>query len=221
MGKRIVFLMCILGMVSIFSFTLASCDTQDLISELVKDSEDSELAVDTDEQASAPPETQAETETETEIQTTAIDLAWVKYELVPHDGFKIHAEGVGGNGGNASVQIIESYEQLEQIHQSFTRYGLNFGYEAVFFEQNSLILIIFKYSGGEEFQSLDGLVIKDGTICPVITVVSPELVSCDYQYQIMTVEVQKTDVTAPAGKILIINLSNPDMGSSSHKDRFE
>lgn len=197
------------------------CDAQELISELVHDSDESELVVNTDVQTNVLAETQTEIETETERQTTEVDLAWAKYELLSYDGFKICAERAGNNGGNAPVQIIESFEQLEQIHQSLPLYELNSGYESDFFEQNSLILIIFKYSSGEDFQSLDGFVIKDGTICPVITIDSQDNLGCDCQYRIMTVEIKKSDVTSPAGKILVINLHNPNMGSNYHADKFE
>ena len=221
MGKRIVSFSFIPGIALVCCLLFSGCDAQDLISELVQGPDESQLAVDTDEQTSVLAETQTQTEIETETETTAVDLAWKKYEQIPYDELKVLSERAGNNGGNASVQIIESFEQLERIHQSLPRYELTSGYESDFFEQNSLILIIFMYSSGEDFQSLDGLVIKDDTICPVITIDSQDNLGCDYQYRIMAVEMQKSDVTVPAGKILVINLDNPDSGSNYHKDRFE
>ena len=84
-----------------------------------------------------------------------------------------------------------------------------------------MILIVFTFSGGEEFQSLDGIVINDGTLCPVITINSQEALGDDICYRIMTVEVRKEDLFASAGKIFVINLNAPHKGSRYHKDKFE
>lgn len=229
MGKRIIFLICILGILVFCSLTLVCCDAQDLMSELLQVSDESEETAGTEEQTSVLAEiqteietkTKAETEAEPETETTAVDLAWGKYELVSYDGFKVHAEhhGTGGTGG--SVQIIENHDQLQEFYDEFRSSQIYLGYEPEYFECKSLVIIIFEYSSGEVFQSLDGIVIKDGTLCPVITIDSQTFLSDDMLYCIMTVEIGKEDAALSAGELLIINLHDPSKASRYHKTRFE
>jgi hypothetical protein len=194
------------------------------MSELLQVSDESEEIDGTEEQTSVLAEiqteietkTKAETEAEPETETTAVDLAWGKYELVSYDGFKVHAESAGSNRGIAPVHIIESYEELREVSQS-----INFGYEADYFETKILILVVFQYATGEEFLDFAGIVIKDGAVCPVITIDSQEDTCDDILYRIMTVEVEKSDVILSAGNILIINTFDPTRASYYHNDRFE
>lgn len=227
MGKRIVLQTCLLGILAFCSLILVSCDGRGLICEFWQVTDESQEVVDTKEQTSifseAPTDIETETEvaSETETETTEIDLAWEKYGLVSYEGFHVHIEalGIGGKGG--SVQIIESYDQLQAFYDGFKDYRIDFGYEPAYFEQKSLVIMIFEYSTGEVFQSLDGIVVKDETLCPVITIDSQEFLCDDMLYCIMSAEVEKEDVAFPAGELLIINLHNPSRASRYHKTRFE
>ena len=222
MGKRVVGSVLIIGIVFMCCLMFSGCDVQDLIFELVQDPEESQLAVDTNDQTSilveiqTEIESETETETATETETTAVDLVWAKYELLPYDGIKVHAESAGSNRGIAPVHIIESYEELREVSQS-----ISFGYEADYFETKILILVVFQYATGEEFLDFAGIVIKDGAVCPVITIDSQEDTCDDILYRIMTVEVEKSDVILSAGNILIINTFDPTRASYYHNDRFE
>ena len=233
MGERIIKCICVLGLTLMCCICTTGCDATGLIVELFQNPVE-ELATESDTSVvynetqpewdtEAVTEMISQTESITETEATSLELAWSKYERLPYEELFVRSEGSGVQCGSQAVQLIENYDQLQLLYESSQNYfaTCDWGYEPAFFEDKSLILIVFTFSGGEEFQSLDGIVINDGTLCPVITINSQEALGDDIYYRIMTVEVRKEDLSASAGKIFVINLNAPHKGSRYHKDKFE
>ena len=202
---------------------MTSCDAQEIVNALLQGTPESSEPAGEENLQESQSQTQLPTETETEAQTTQVDLAWEKYEALQYENVRVYSEKTGSSYSDQAVLVIENYDQLQQLYQRNLKHHptLDFGYEPEYFEHKLFVLIQFKYSTGEVFQSLDGIVIKNGLLCPVITIDSQDLLSDDELYRIMIVELDKSDVAMSAGEILIINLHNPERGSSYHKGKFE
>ena len=227
MSERIIKCFCMLSVILMCCICTTCCDAKELIEELFQSSA-AELVTHSDtnvedSEMHSKEEADIVTESATETETSALELAWSKYERVSYEGLLVHSESSGVKCGAQAVQLIEDYDQLQLLYESSQKYfgSRDWGYEPAFFEEKSLILIVFTFSDGEEFQSLDGIVIKDGMLCPVITINSQEALADDICYRIMTVEVSKEELSALAGNILVINLNAPYKGSRYHKDKFE
>ncbi|MBQ8344816.1 MAG: hypothetical protein IJY42_00950 [Clostridia bacterium] len=162
-----------------------------------------------------PQETTTEGVTTTEPQGTQNPVA-AKYETVAFENLVIHpSESVYveiWTWGEQNVFFIDRRSDLEPFGLEET---LN--YEESFFEEKSLIFFRFVRKYSEEIVELTGIAVKDGTLCPVLTIDPPgpgENSSTSFVDTLITVEVEKDALNGrTAGEILIINLTYPDQGS--------
>lgn len=112
--------------------------------------------------------------------------------------------------------IVNSNDELAELDL-----GLDLGYDDDFFEDNALVLVQFTYAGGEDLLELSGIIVKDGKLCPVLTIESQEDLSANFEFALISAEVKKADVEDhEVGENLIIDKIFTDRDSAYH-DKFD
>ncbi len=160
----------------------------------------------------------------------AADPPAVKYATVAFEAQTQPVLSVTRPAGEDTT-VITSLYQLEQLEQQAASANaaelgellaeLRAQYDAAFFESRALVLVCFCHSSTEKLLELTQLVIKDGALCPVVTIDSQGDLSTNIVYSYITAEVLREDVAElAAGELLVINNYDPTQGSSHHA-RFE
>lgn len=172
-------------------------------------------------------------EAESSVSTQGGDAAdppAVKYATVAFEAQTQPVLSVTRPAGEDTT-VITSLYQLEQLEQQVASAnaaelgellaGLRAQHDAAFFESRALVLVCFCHSSTEKLLELTQLAIKDGALCPVVTIDSQGDLSTNIVYSYITAEVLRDDVAElAAGELLVINNYDPTQGSSHHA-RFE
>ena len=149
-------------------------------------------------------------ETEPQEQET-----WADDTFIPFENSTVQIVGEPGNWIREDATVIESRMELLMLGLKLTK-----TYNAEFFKDHALVVVQFEGSGGEEAREVTHLVVRDGLIRPVVTIDSQENLCDNFEYTLLTVEIEKTNKKMEFGEVLVINNFNPSWGSD-HRDRYE
>jgi len=164
----------------------------------------------------AAPQDNEQDEADNAVTTAAVTEpaeTWADETFIPFENSTICAteEPVNRIRGDARV-VVSRLEMLAL--------GLDLPYDAEFFKDHALVVVQFEGAGGEEAREVTHLVVRDGLIRPVVTIDSQEDLSANFEYTLLTVEIERTNKKMEFGEVLVINNFNPSWGSI-YRDRFE
>ena len=151
----------------------------------------------------------------TTAEETALPETWADDTFIPFENSTVQIVGEPGNWIREDATVIESRMELLMLGLKLTK-----TYDAKFFKDHALVVVQFEGAGGEEAREVTHLVVRDGLIRPVVTIDSQENLCDNFEYTLLTVEIEKTNKKMEFGEVLVINNFNPSWGSD-HRDRYE
>ena len=151
----------------------------------------------------------------TTAEETALPETWADDTFIPFENSTVQIAGEPVNWMREDATVIESRMELLMLGLKLSK-----TYDTEFFKDHSLVLVQFEGSGGEDAREVTHLVVRDGLIRPVVTIDSQEDLSCNFEYTLLTVEIEKTNKKMDCGEVLVINTFDPS-GGSDHRDRYE